>query len=41
MHINIEDVKMQKICYECEELVSYLFGDGRCKKCTRLTREEI
>lgn len=30
-----------KRCYECEELVPYLFDDARCKDCTHLTPEEI
>ena len=30
-----------KHCYQCEKPVSYLFDDGRCKKCTRLTPEEV
>jgi len=29
------------ICYECENRVSYLFDDSRCKDCTRLTLEEV
>lgn len=29
------------ICYQCEEPVPYLFGDGRGSCCTRLTRGEI
>jgi len=28
-------------CYECEQPCNYLFDDGRCCRCTRLTREEI
>jgi hypothetical protein len=28
-------------CYECEKTVNYLFEDGRCKDCTRLTIEEV
>ena len=30
-----------KICYQCEKRVVYLFDDGRCEKCTRLTPEEV
>ncbi|MFA5016286.1 MAG: hypothetical protein WC504_01980 [Methylobacter sp.] len=29
------------ICYECENRVSYLFDDSRCKDCTRLTPGEV
>jgi len=29
------------ICYQCEQIVSYLFPDSRCKDCCQLTREEI
>jgi hypothetical protein len=29
------------ICYACENRVSYLFDDARCKDCTRLTPEEV
>ena len=28
-------------CYQCENETDYLFPDGRCNKCTRLTKEEI
>jgi len=28
-------------CYECEQPCNYLFDDGRCCRCTRLTREEV
>ena len=28
-------------CYQCEEEVVYLFDDGRCSDCTRLTPEEV
>ena len=28
-------------CYECNTECSYLFSDGRCKSCTRLTPEEV
>lgn len=28
-------------CYQCEKPVDYLFDDGRCKDCTRLTPEEV
>ena len=31
----------KKICYECLEDCNYLFDDGRCHKCTRLTVEEV
>lgn len=30
-----------KVCYECDKECNYLFGDGRCKNCTRLTPEEV
>lgn len=30
-----------KICYQCEKRVVYLFDDGRCKDCTRMTPEEV
>lgn len=29
------------VCYQCEKPCSYLFDDGRCKSCTRLTPEEV
>lgn len=32
---------MDLICYQCEKKVGYLFDDGRCKSCTRLTPEEV
>jgi hypothetical protein len=28
-------------CYQCEKPVTYLFKDGRCYNCTRLTIEEF
>lgn len=28
-------------CYQCEKKCNYLFDDGRCYKCTRLTPEEV
>lgn len=28
-------------CYQCDEPVAYLFADGRCGNCTRLTPEEV
>lgn len=28
-------------CYQCEKEVKYLFEDGRCWECTRLTPEEV
>ena len=31
----------KKTCYQCEQETTYLFPDGRCKHCTRLTPEEI
>ena len=30
-----------KTCYQCDKQVDYLFEDGRCKDCTRLTPEEV
>ena len=30
-----------KYCYQCDAQVTYLFGDGRCGRCTRLTPEEV
>lgn len=30
-----------KHCYQCDAQVTYLFGDGRCGRCTRLTPEEV
>lgn len=30
-----------KKCYQCEKDVVYLFEDGRCGECTRLTPEEV
>jgi hypothetical protein len=30
-----------KFCYQCDKRVLYLFQDGRCKDCTRLTPEEV
>lgn len=32
---------MGLICYQCDKEVTYLFDDGRCKDCTRLTPEEV
>ena len=29
------------ICYQCEKRVCYLFDDGRCVECTRLTPDEV
>lgn len=29
------------ICYQCQARVFYLFDDGRCMKCTRMTVEEV
>lgn len=29
------------VCYQCEKEVNYLFEDGRCKDCTKLTKEEV
>lgn len=31
----------KKVCYQCESKVHYLFDDGRCGKCTRLSPEEV
>lgn len=28
-------------CYQCDKPVTYLFEDGRCGGCTRLTPEEV
>lgn len=28
-------------CYQCDKQVNYLFDDGRCGECTRLTQEEV
>lgn len=28
-------------CYQCDRGVGYLFTDGRCWQCTRMTREEV
>lgn len=28
-------------CYQCLKPAKYLFDDGRCKDCTRLTPEEV
>ena len=28
-------------CYQCEKAVAYIFADGRCKDCTRLTPDEV
>ena len=28
-------------CYQCEKIVHYLFPDGRCKDCTRITPDEL
>ena len=28
-------------CYQCEKIVPYLFPDGRCKDCTRITPDEL
>lgn len=37
-----EDCENAKfICYQCCKRVAFLFSDSRCKKCTRLTKEEI
>lgn len=30
-----------KRCYQCDRAVPYLFDDGRCEQCTRLTPEEV
>ncbi len=35
---NLDNIKY---CYQCDAPVSYLFPDGRCGKCTRLTTEEV
>ena len=31
----------KRACYQCDKPVNYLFADGRCKDCTRLTIEEV
>ena len=36
---HIQDYR--KICYQCENRVVYLFDDGRCADCTRLTTDEV
>lgn len=28
-------------CYQCDEQCNYLFADGRCYKCTRLSVDEV
>ena len=28
-------------CYQCEKATAYIFADGRCKDCTRLTPDEV
>lgn len=30
-----------KHCYQCDKPKRYLFADGRCADCTRLTPEEV
>ena len=32
---------MKVICYQCEKECNYLFDDGRCHLCTRLTVDEV
>lgn len=32
---------VSQFCYECSTKSHYLFPDGRCKTCTRLTTEEV
>ena len=32
---------MSKPCYQCDRTCKYLFHDGRCSDCTRLTPEEV
>jgi hypothetical protein len=34
-------IEKWKTCYQCEGRVSWLAPDGRCKKCTRMTAEEV
>ena len=34
-------VQTSKRCYQCNVEVRYLFDDGRCGGCTRLTPEEV
>lgn len=29
------------VCYQCLKACAYLFPDGRCHACTRLTPEEV
>lgn len=38
INLNQEGIKT---CYQCETDVKYLFDDGRCSACTRLTPEEV
>jgi len=28
-------------CYQCDRQVPYLFDDGRCSECTRLSVDEV
>jgi len=28
-------------CYQCDQECHYLFADGRCWRCTRVTAEEV
>ena len=32
---------VEVVCYQCEKIVPYLFPDGRCKDCTRITPDEL
>lgn len=38
---NMKKDFLNKICYQCGEQVVYLFQDGRCSFCTRMTPEEV
>lgn len=40
-HAKEEHIPTSKYCYQCGEPTSYLFDDGRCGGCTRLTPEEV
>ena len=37
--VAVEHVELR--CYQCMQVVAYLFDDSRCKRCTRVEPEQV
>lgn len=38
---NIKNDFLNNVCYQCGIKANYLFADGRCKYCTRMSLDEV